>query len=157
MKTQKPISFILILSIILLSVKMTFGQQNENFFIVKGIVSDYLTNEKLTGVNVFMKGTTTGAVTNENGSYSLKVSDGRHILVFSFVGYKTQEVELKLSADKVLNILLEVNEELLGEVEITSQRKFFGNMNYWRKLPSIGPNKMPIMLLTYYMQGMPGV
>jgi TonB-dependent starch-binding outer membrane protein SusC len=138
MKIISPISFIIILYIILLSVKMTFGQQNEKSFIIKGFVSDYSTNEKLIGVNVFIKGTTTGTVTDVDGSYSLKIPEGKNTLVFSFVGYKTQEAELKLSADRVLNIHLEVNEELLGEVKITSQRKFFGNMNYGRELPSIG-------------------
>lgn len=46
----------------------------------------------LPGVNILVKGTTTGAVTDLNGKYTITVPDENDVLVFSFVGYLTEEV-----------------------------------------------------------------
>ena len=57
---------------------------------VSGKVTDD-TGETLPGVNVVIKGSTTGATTDLDGNYRLQVNDG-DVLVFSFVGFETQEV-----------------------------------------------------------------
>src|SRR5687767_10820950 len=44
------------------------------------------------GVNVVLKGTTTGTATDTNGKYAIEVPEDNAILVFSFVGYASQEV-----------------------------------------------------------------
>jgi TonB-linked SusC/RagA family outer membrane protein len=46
----------------------------------------------LVGVNVVVKGTTTGVITDINGQYSLNLTDSKAILVFSFVSYLSQEI-----------------------------------------------------------------
>lgn len=61
---------------------------------VKGKVTDPQTGEAIPGVNVVVKGTTIGTITDVNGNYSINVSDRNAILVFSFVGYNTQEIPL---------------------------------------------------------------
>lgn len=58
---------------------------------VAGIVSDE-TGTPLPGVNVFVKGTTSGTTTDANGSYTLEVPDENATLVFSFVGYASEEI-----------------------------------------------------------------
>jgi hypothetical protein len=68
--------FFIILSVILLSSKFTFGQYKDNSFIINGVVSDYQTNEKIVGVNVYLKGTTNGTAADNNGFYSLKIPKG---------------------------------------------------------------------------------
>ena len=50
--------------------------------------------EALPGVNVFLKGTSVGTVTDASGQYSLSVPDGDGTLVFSFIGYATQEIAI---------------------------------------------------------------
>ncbi len=57
--------------------------------IVTGTVAD--NGGPLPGANVFVKGTTVGVVTDVNGKYSINVPDKNAVLVFSFVGYQTQE------------------------------------------------------------------
>lgn len=47
------------------------------------------------GVNVVEKGTTNGTITNQNGKYALKVSTSDAILSFSFIGYLTEEIDVK--------------------------------------------------------------
>ena len=60
---------------------------------VSGTVTDP-SGEGLPGVNVVLRGTTTGTITNFDGQYSLEVpSDG--VLVFSFVGFETQEIRVE--------------------------------------------------------------
>jgi len=70
---------------------------------VNGKITDE-TGSPLIGVNVVIKGTTKGTVTDINGSYSIKVPDKSAVLVFSYVGYATQEivVEDKTTIDAVL-------------------------------------------------------
>lgn len=59
---------------------------------VSGTVTDE-NGEALPGVNVLIKGTTTGTQTDLSGNYSLSVQDGA-TLVFSYVGFETQEVQI---------------------------------------------------------------
>ena len=58
---------------------------------VTGKVTDYSNNEGLPGVNILVKGTSNGTVTDIDGNYSLSVSSDA-VLVFSFIGYETQEI-----------------------------------------------------------------
>lgn len=59
--------------------------------IIKGRVTEAGTNEALPGVNVVIKGTRQGVATDIDGRFSLTVPQGT-VLVFSFVGMRTQEV-----------------------------------------------------------------
>lgn len=58
---------------------------------IKGKVVDEL-GKGLPGVSVVLKGTSTGASTIENGSYTIQVPDKNSILVFSYIGYTSKEV-----------------------------------------------------------------
>jgi len=115
---------------------LSFAQPNATV-VLSGSVSTNESHEKLIGVNVYLKGTTTGTVTNENGFYSLKLPEGNTTIVYSFIGYQTQEKSINLKGDKTVNVTLEQNEEMLQEISITSQRKFFGNMDYGRDIPTV--------------------
>ncbi|MEO6706960.1 MAG: SusC/RagA family TonB-linked outer membrane protein, partial [Ginsengibacter sp.] len=72
--------------------------------IVTGTVIEAATRETMQGVTVEIKGTSITTLTNEDGKYSLSVADRNATLVFSFVGYVTQEVPLNGSTS--LNIVL---------------------------------------------------
>ncbi|HNW50006.1 MAG TPA: SusC/RagA family TonB-linked outer membrane protein, partial [Prolixibacteraceae bacterium] len=121
----------------LLCSENVYCQLKEPSFTLQGTVTDGSTGEKLIGVNVVIKGTTTGAVTDESGHYLLKVPGGDQTIVFSFIGYVAQEKPFDFTGDRTLNIRLEENKEILNEVQVVSQRKFFGNMNYGREIPTI--------------------
>ena len=62
-------------------------------FQVTGKISDAADGSSLPGATVMVKGTTNGALTDLDGKYSLKVNSG-NILVFSFIGYDSQEVTI---------------------------------------------------------------
>lgn len=61
---------------------------------VEGKVTDMETGEALPFVTITEKGTTNGTVSNENGTYSIKVNDQNATLVYSYVGYLTEEVQV---------------------------------------------------------------
>jgi TonB-linked SusC/RagA family outer membrane protein len=80
---------------------------------ISGTVSD-ATGQALPAVNVLIKGTTTGAVTNLNGEYNITVPGTDAILVFSFVGYLKQEIGVENQI--VINVTLQ--EDILGLEEV---------------------------------------
>jgi len=69
------------------------------------------------GANVTLKGTTNGTITNLDGQYTLTVPDKEGgILVFTFIGYVPQEVEIKGS--NVIDLVLREDTEVLEEVVV---------------------------------------
>lgn len=91
--------------------------------IISGSVKDGATQETLAGVNIVVKGKVIGTISDVNGAYNLKVSQAPPFtLVFSFIGFRTQEVEIKDANTTGLDILLE-EESLLGqEVVVAASR-----------------------------------
>ncbi|MDR1667976.1 MAG: TonB-dependent receptor [Bacteroidales bacterium] len=69
----------------------TFSLLAQQSVAVSGTVSEP-NGDPLPGVNVTVKGTTTGVITDGSGAYSIRVPDRNAVLVFSFVGYATQEI-----------------------------------------------------------------
>jgi len=61
---------------------------------VEGVVVDASNGQTLPGVNVREKGTSRGTVTDIDGKFQMEVRDGNPVLVFSFIGYESQEVEV---------------------------------------------------------------
>ncbi len=83
---------------------------------IKGRVSDKSNNEGLPGVNVVVKGTSIGTVTDEKGNYTLEVAGNSSVLVFSFVGYLSQEIEV--GNRSTLDVAIESDTKALSEVVV---------------------------------------
>jgi TonB-linked SusC/RagA family outer membrane protein len=83
---------------------------------ITGTVSASDTKETLPGATVQIKGTTTGVVTDIDGKYIFKVPEGKVVLVFSFVGYTQQEIEL--GVQNVVNVLMVPAKTTLSEVVV---------------------------------------
>lgn len=75
-------------------------------FSVKGKVTGE-NGESLPGVSVAVKGSSAGTATREDGSYVLSVPEGTETLVFSFIGYATQEVPIQRRATVNVKLLIE--------------------------------------------------
>ncbi len=90
---------------------------------VRGKVTDEGGNE-LPGVNILIKGSGQGTISDENGSFSLRVPDKSAVLVFSFVGYLSQEVTVNERTR--FDIVLKEDEKSLEEIVVVgygTQRK----------------------------------
>jgi TonB-linked SusC/RagA family outer membrane protein len=83
---------------------------------IKGRVTDKANNEGLPGVNVVVKGSSIGTTTDEKGDYILDVAGNSSVLVFSFVGYISQEIEV--GNRSVLDVAIESDTKALSEVVV---------------------------------------
>ena len=85
---------------------------------ISGTVVGEESGESLPGVNVILKGTTQGTVTDIEGNYSLSVPEGAETLSFSFIGYATQEVPI--NGQSTIDIQLISDTQQLSEVVVTA-------------------------------------
>ncbi|MBI5008398.1 MAG: carboxypeptidase-like regulatory domain-containing protein [Bacteroidia bacterium] len=90
---------------------------------IKGKVSSE-TEGAIPGANVSVQGTTVGVQTDVNGDYSITVSGPDAVLVFSFIGFTTQQVTV--GNQETINVVLASSIAALGEIVVTGytqQRK----------------------------------
>ena len=109
---QKLFNVFLTCLLCLTTTVVAFAQQNVK---VTGKVIDS-TNEGVPGVNVQVKGTTIGTITDIDGNYKIDVPNSKSIVVFSFIGYVTQEIPV--GNKTVINVSLKDDTQLLDEVVV---------------------------------------
>ncbi|MBF9252577.1 TonB-dependent receptor [Pontibacter sp. 172403-2] len=85
-------------------------------FTVSGRVTDAETGTGLPGVTVLLKGTTTAAPTDAQGNYTINLPDGTGTLVFSYIGYESQEVPVNNRS--TIDVQLGTDAEALEEVVV---------------------------------------
>lgn len=85
---------------------------------VTGKVTSSDDGSALPGVNVYVKGTQLGTITDSEGKYSLSLSDNNSTVVFSFIGYATQEISVGGRA--TIDVSLQPSTEALSEVVVTA-------------------------------------
>src|SRR5258706_133887 len=85
--------------------------------VVSGIVKD-ANGIGMPGVSVQVKGTTIGTVTDSDGKYSLSVEGDNSVVVFSFIGFANQEVQV--GSQSVIDIALKEDATQLQEVVVTA-------------------------------------
>ncbi|WP_026055290.1 SusC/RagA family TonB-linked outer membrane protein [Anaerophaga thermohalophila] len=73
-------------------------------------------NEPLIGVNIVEKGTSNGVITDIDGNYSIEVTDGNAVLVFSFIGFDNKEIPV--NGQRSINVTLEESLAELDEVVV---------------------------------------
>ena len=99
--------------------------------IAQGTVSGKVTDdssEGLPGVNVVIKGTTTGVTTDLDGNYRISVDDGATTLVFSYVGFETQEVVVgaRTRIDLTMSGAVELQEVVVTALGINKEKASLG-------------------------------
>ncbi len=99
---------------------------------VSGKVTEHGSGLPMSGVNVYIEGTTTGSSTNLDGEYAITAElRGGEILVFSFIGFRTERVTLS-GADQVIDMELSEDATQLEDVvvlgsSVTQSRRSLGN------------------------------
>lgn len=84
---------------------------------IRGRVTDENGNG-FPGVNILVKGTSVGSVTDSDGNFIISVPDTNGILVFSFVGYESQEITIQNQT--IINVKMVIDESNLEEVVVTA-------------------------------------
>ena len=103
------------LSLMLLMATSAFAQN----VTVSGSIKDATTDEPLPGASVLLKGTRTGTVSDLDGNYSITVPSGG-TLVFSSIGYQTEEIVVNGSGNRVVPIALQPDTEYLEDVLVVA-------------------------------------
>jgi len=88
---------------------------NDELATVTGMVTD-ADGEGLIGVNILVKGTSSGTVTDLEGKYSVNVPEGYNTLVFSYTGYSS--VEINVDSRATVDVMMKSDAELLEEVVV---------------------------------------
>ena len=127
--------------------------------IVSGRVTSQEDGAGIPGANVLLKGTTIGSITDIEGRYSFAIPAAGGTLVFSFVGYITQEIEV--GTQNVIDVQLASDATQLKEVVVTGygdpqeKRKFTGSVS---QLDSKVIENIPVSTFDQMLQGRaPGV
>lgn len=120
--------------------------------VVSGTVTD-ATGFALPGVNVLVKGTTLGTITDLEGNYRIELEDTQVTLVFSYIGYITREIPV--GAEASINVELQEDTRQLNEVIVTGY-------SYVKKRDVIGAitsvtaediKDLPVMSVDQALQG----
>ena len=111
MKNLNPLKVIILL-VCLWAPIVLYGQDRQ----VSGRVLDAESNSALPGVSIIVKGTSTGTTTDIEGNYSLQVPEGSSTLIFSFIGYATEEVNIQNRS--VVDVNLSTDVTALSEVVV---------------------------------------
>lgn len=85
---------------------------------ISGVVTDAANGQGLPGVTVLVKGTTIGASTSADGSYTLSIPASATTLTFSFIGYTSSEKSI--GSASTVNVALATDTKQLGEVVVTA-------------------------------------
>src|SRR5690606_5000865 len=105
---------ILIFAIFTLCTLQVFSQERS----VSGTVTDASDGTPLPGVNVIIKGSTTGVSADFDGNYTIKVPNNNVSLEFSYIGYESQIVVV--GAKSEINIMMNSSSTELSEVVVTA-------------------------------------
>ncbi|MGQ1784753.1 SusC/RagA family TonB-linked outer membrane protein [Saccharicrinis sp. GN24d3] len=105
----KSRKLLLLLAFLITSLGTLLAQEKQ----ITGVVTEKATAEPIPGVSVVVKGTTNGTITDIDGNYNLTVNQG-DVIVFSFIGYTSQEVTV--AASSTISIELDADVVSLDEI-----------------------------------------
>ncbi|HTE29389.1 MAG TPA: TonB-dependent receptor [Chryseolinea sp.] len=138
------------------SVSSTNGEMWLAAITVTGTVYDEK-SQPLPGVNVLEKGTTNGIVTDATGKFSISLADENSILIFSFIGYTSQEVAVAGKSEITISLVPDVKS--LDEVVVVGygtmkKRDVIGSVS---SIKSEELNQLPVPSVDAALQGKGGL
>lgn len=90
-------------------------------YTINGYIKEEGSKEVLIGANIYIPASQTGAMTNNSGFFSFSLPEGNYKLVCSYIGYRADTLDVKLSEDKRLDVQLKPLTRL-EEVRVTSEK-----------------------------------
>jgi outer membrane receptor protein involved in Fe transport len=123
MKSKEIMKKFIVLFVLL---SVSFLQAQNTGSVVGKLIDKEYNNEPLAFANVLLKGTYKGVTSDMDGLYALEnIEPGSQVLIFSFVGYETQEITVNVVAGKVteVNVPMAASAASLDEILITTTTK----------------------------------
>ncbi|WP_236974136.1 SusC/RagA family TonB-linked outer membrane protein [Membranihabitans maritimus] len=115
-KLEKLHSKIIILSMIVFSASICNKITAQETQIISGTILDSISQITLPGVNIMIKNTNQGTISDENGEFELNASP-QDVLIFSYIGYETKEVAI--GSNTTIEVLLQTEAHALDELVVT--------------------------------------
>lgn len=137
---------LLILSMVVLSISTIMAQSS-----ISGKILDD-TGQPLIGATVVVKGTTIGAIADDNGNYTLSTPKGSTTLVFSFVGYNTREETIgdRTSIDVTMAVNSLLNEVVVVGYGTQTKKELTGSVS---KVSGEAISKLTVTSIDQALQG----
>lgn len=110
---QSPVDFILNNGHIIVK-----NRKLEESYTITGKLKDNITKEGLISANILIEGTSTGFVTDNEGSFLINLKPGNYSLIFRYIGYEEKIIEVKLYKNLNLNVELKVKQHQINSVNI---------------------------------------
>ncbi|MEG9328688.1 TonB-dependent receptor [Salinimicrobium catena] len=117
----------------------SFLHAQEEFYVLNGVVKEAENNETLNGVNILFPELQRGTVTNEYGFYSIKLPQGKHRILISYLGFATISTEVDINSDLHMDFELIPAAEDLEEIVISEDLE---RLNI--RKPEMSVNKLEI-------------
>jgi TonB-dependent starch-binding outer membrane protein SusC len=148
-KQMKASPAILMMLVLLFLCQGAFAQALK----VTGKVTGTEDSMPIPGVNVLVKGTSSGTTTDANGTYTLSVDDAQATLVFSFIGYTSQEVAINNRG--TIDVALLSDTQALGEIVVVGygsqlKKELTGSV---QTMTSSDLKDIPVSQVTQKLQG----
>lgn len=110
-------------TLVFLTLLFVSAANGQELVSISGNVKDGDTNAPLPGVNIAVKGSSSGTISDGEGKFEIKVKPSFPLtLIFSFIGFKTQEITLN-KPDEKIEISLQTTSLLTEEVVVTARRR----------------------------------
>lgn len=97
--------------------------------VIEGFITDSITNEPLPYVNIYLKGSNTGVMSDENGHFEVSTNTNFTSLQISMMGYNTKNIFVNKGKKNVLDIRLTPSETLLEEVIVKPKKAKYSKKN----------------------------
>jgi TonB-linked SusC/RagA family outer membrane protein len=122
-------------------------------FTVTGKVTDE-NGDPFPGVTISVKGTSTGTISDIDGNYSIEVENEKSVLVFSFIGYVTQE--MAIAGRSVINVSIKPDLVALGEVVVVALGLEKDTKKLGYSVTSVNTEEMVVNRTTNVMESLTG-
>ena len=98
--------------------------------VLRGTVTDSLSNNELIGANVFLVGTSLGSASNVEGKYSISnISEGNYIVKVSYIGYKSKETQVMIKSDVTTELNIQLTLDVLQGEEVVVTGQMMGQVS----------------------------
>lgn len=102
------------------------GQTNKQITLT-GIIHDSINKNSLKGTNIYIKNENKIITTNSNGKFNITTKNGKCCLITTFIGYRTDTLNITIKNDTTINIYLSPNITQLNEIRISTNNN--SNLN----------------------------
>lgn len=116
--TYRTNNILILIILFILNIQISNANQK---FTVSGYIKDASSGESLIGAYLSVEGTSKGAVTNAYGFYSINLVEGKYKFKISYVGYQSKIIDLDLNAEKRLDIEINSEDIISGELIVTGE------------------------------------